>query len=100
MNGLVVISKPKKILEGSLAGMYTCEVYLPDQKKTCPFYDGEISGVVDNANKFVYAYLQEKIKRVENYLKEKDVRKKLLEELDWAKKALTEHEQNKKSRGN
>ena len=75
------ISKPKKILEGDLAGMYTCEVYLGEGKRT-PFYSDNPDEVISNANKFIKVYFQQKISRLENYLKEKDIRKKLTEELE------------------
>jgi len=85
MNSHIVISEPKIVPKGDLiglVGMYTCEVYIPEQKKSYPFYDKEISVVIDHANRFVYAYLQKKINRIEYLLNEKDIRKKLTEELE------------------
>lgn len=90
MIGSITISEPERIVEGELAGMYTCQVYLPDQDKTCPpLYDeGSPKRLLETANKFICAYLQEKINRIETLLNEKDIRKKLTEELEWAKKEL------------
>jgi hypothetical protein len=82
--GSIVVSEPKKITEGELKGMYVCQIYLPDQNKTChPIYDGESAKkLLETANEFVRTYLKRKINRIEKLLNEKDVRKKLVEELD------------------
>jgi hypothetical protein len=87
LNEGITIGNPKKVLEGNLAGppdMYYCEVYLPydTQKKSHPIYAGSPVEATDYANRFVEAYLQNKISRIETLLNEKDIRKKLTGELE------------------
>lgn len=92
----ITIGSPKKVLEGDLAGppnMYCCEVYLPydvGKAKHRPIYADNSVNATNYANGFVEAHLQQKISRIEELLKEKDVRQRLVEELEWAKKELVE----------
>jgi hypothetical protein len=93
----ITITSPKKVVKGELAGSetYFCEVYLSDrEKKYHPIYAGSPIEATDNANKFVGAYLQQKINRIEELLKEKDIKQRLAEELEWAKQELVKHSKN------
>ena len=101
MDESITIGSPKKVLEGKLAGppdMYYCEVYLPYSvgRKNHPIYADNPVNATDYANKFVEAHLQHKIIRIEKYLRENDIRRKLTEELKWAKQELARHKQEKK----
>lgn len=79
----ISIGNPKKVLEGKLAGLYVCEVYLPDIAKNNPIYADSLGEAAKNANNFVEIYLKEKIKNIERLLNnKKDIRKSLVEELD------------------
>ncbi|CAG8789092.1 4462_t:CDS:2 [Cetraspora pellucida] len=79
----ITISNPKKVEKGSLAGVYACEVYLPDMDKTSSIYADSLDEAVKNANDFVDVYLQGKITNLERTLVRKDdIRKSLEEELD------------------
>lgn len=86
MDKNIVVSSPKKVLGGKLAnsGMYYCEVHIPYGvgKNNHPIYSNSPTTATDYANKFVEAHLQQKISRIEGYLKEKDIRKRLAEELE------------------
>ena len=94
----IVISNPKKVLEGKLAGLYVCEVYLPDIAKNNPIYADSLGEAAKNADSFVEIYLKEKISGIERLLSREDIRTGLVEELDWAKQSLKDYELNKKSR--
>lgn len=91
----ITVSSPKKILTGDLTGVYACDVYLPDIKKTCSIYSNSSTSAVSNASNFVETYLKEKINRLECILNARDVRQELLEDLEWSKRALAEHEKRK-----
>ena len=80
----ITISDPKMISEGNFAGVYACQVYLPDRKISSPIYADNSDDATNNANRFVKIYLEGRIKFLENSLKEKEtnVRKKLTEELE------------------
>lgn len=100
-NEKITVGSPKKVLEGDLVGppdMYYCEVYLPYNvgKKRHPIYADSPVNATNYANKFVEAHLLHKISRAEELLKEKDIRQKLTEGLEWAKQELTRHKQEKK----
>jgi len=60
----VAIDNPKKILEGELAGLYACEVYLPETgKKSLPIYSISPIEAFCNASEFAKVYLQGLINR-------------------------------------
>jgi hypothetical protein len=86
----ITISDPKKVVEGNLAGIYVCEVYLPDIVKNNPIYADSPDEADKNANIFVDAYLKEKVKSIERLLTREDIKKSLAEELVWAKRQLAE----------
>ena len=86
----ITIGVPKKVVEGKLAGVYVCEVYLPDIEKNNPIYADSSDEAEKNANIFVEAYLKEKMRNIEGLLIRKDIRKSLVEELEWAKQRLAE----------
>ena len=57
----ITIDDPKKILEGKLAGMYACEVYLPMpdiEKKQCLIYSNNPIEALSLASEFVKSQLQ------------------------------------------
>jgi hypothetical protein len=94
----VSVGNPKKVLDGKLAGMYACEVYLPydaTEKKNHPIYGSSPTEATNYANRFAEAYLQQKISRIEKLLNEKDIRQKLTEELEWAKQELAKRREGK-----
>lgn len=86
----IVIGGPKKVVEGNLAGIYVCEVYLPDIETNNPIYADGPDEADKNANIFVETYLKEKIKNIERLLIREDIKKSLIEELGWAKQQLAE----------
>lgn len=62
----VEIDSPKKVLEGKLAGLYACEVYLPlpeTEKKSILIYATNPIEVFCNASEFAKVYLQGLINR-------------------------------------
>jgi len=88
----ITISSPKKVVEGNLAGVYVCEVYLPDIAKNNPIYADSPNDAIKNANIFVEVYLKGKMKSIEDLLKGKDISKRLMEQLEWAKQQLAERQ--------
>jgi len=54
----ITIANPKKILEGKLAGLYACEVYLPDKKRHFPIYSINPVDALYNASEFAKVHLQ------------------------------------------
>jgi len=88
----ITISNPRKVVEGNLAGVYVCEVYLPDIAKNNPIYADSSDDATKNANIFVEVYLKEKMRGIEDLLKEKDINKRLMEQLKWAKQQLAERQ--------
>jgi len=91
----ITISNPKKVIEGNFVGVYVCEVYLPDIAKNNPIYADSSNDAIKNANNFVEIYLKGKIENIERLLNKKDIGKSLVEELNWAKRSLAEHEKRK-----
>jgi hypothetical protein len=60
----VAIDNPKKVLEGELAGLYACGVYLPEtEKKSLPIYAISPIEAFCNASEFAKVYLQGLINR-------------------------------------
>lgn len=88
----ITISSPKKVVEGNLAGVYVCEVYLPDIAKNNPIYADSPDEADKNANIFVEVYLKEKMMGIEDLLREKDINKRLMEQLKWTKQQLAERQ--------
>jgi len=54
----ITVDDPKKVLEGKLAGLYACEVYLPDKKRHFPIYSINPADALYNASEFVKVHLQ------------------------------------------
>ena len=59
----ITIDNPKKISEGKLVGMYSCEIYLSDKKKSFPISALNPVDALLNASEFVKIYLQGLINR-------------------------------------
>jgi len=85
----ITISNPQKVERGSLAGVYFCEVYLPDIAQSNPIYADTPDEAVKNADIFIKVYLKEKIINIESLFK-----RNLTKELEWAKRELEERQKN------
>ncbi|CAH1755695.1 7432_t:CDS:2 [Entrophospora sp. SA101] len=60
----ITIVNPKKILEGELAGVYSCEIYLPDTEiSQFSIYAGNPVDALCNASEFVKVHLQGPVNR-------------------------------------
>jgi len=60
----ITVDNPRKVLEGKLAGMYACEVYLPNiEKKQHLIYSVNPLSVLCNASEFAKVYLQGLVNR-------------------------------------
>ena len=60
----ITIDNPKKILEGKLAGLYACEIYLPEtERKQHLIYAVSPIEAFCNASEFVKVHLQGLINR-------------------------------------
>ncbi len=51
----------KKLRKGDLAGIFVCEVHLPDQEKLAPIYSDNPDKALSDAKKFIQGYLQKKL---------------------------------------
>lgn len=59
----ITIANPQKVLEGKLAGMFSCQVHLPDKKVISPIYALNPIESLCNTVEFVKVYLQGLINR-------------------------------------